>query len=71
MKKSVLKKTLKITAWVIGSIFALLLVLILTHPLWVGSVASCVAESTVTEMTKSDFTIDDLDECKISHVNSA
>lgn len=56
-----MKKILKITAWFAGSIFAFLLVLILTHPLWVGSVASCVAESAVTVMAKSDFTIDGLD----------
>lgn len=56
-----MKKILKITAWFTGSIFAFLLVLILTHPLWVGSVASCVAESAVTVMAKSDFTIDGLD----------
>lgn len=56
-----MKKILKITVWFAVSIFAFLLVLILTHPLWVGSVASCVAEPIVTEMVKSDFTIDDLD----------
>jgi hypothetical protein len=56
-----MKKILKITAWFVGSIFVFLLVLILTHPLWVGSVASCVAESAVTVMAKSDFTIDGLD----------
>lgn len=56
-----MKKILKITVWFAVSIFAFLLVLILTHPLWVGSVASCVAEPIVTEMAKSDFTIDDLD----------
>ncbi|MBO7309644.1 MAG: hypothetical protein J6V38_08450 [Kiritimatiellae bacterium] len=56
-----MKKILKITAWFVGSIFSFLLVLILTHPLWVGSVASCVAESAVTVMAKSDFTIDGLD----------
>lgn len=56
-----MKKILKIIAWFVGSIFAFLLVLILTHPLWVGSVASCVAESAVTVMAKSDFTIDGLD----------
>lgn len=56
-----MKKILKITAWFAGSIFVFLLVLILTHPLWVGSVASCVAESAVTVMAKSDFTIDGLD----------
>lgn len=56
-----MKKILKIIAWFAGSIFVFLLVLILTHPLWVGSVASCVAESAVTVMAKSDFTIDGLD----------
>lgn len=56
-----MKKILKIIAWFAGSIFAFLLVLILTHPLWVGSVASRVAESAVTVMAKSDFTIDGLD----------
>jgi hypothetical protein len=58
MKKFGLKKTLKITACIIGSILAVLFIAVVTHPLWVGPVASSVAESCVTEMAKSDFTVD-------------
>lgn len=54
-------KMVKIVLRLFAALFAILLIAVLTHPLWVGSVASCVAESTMTEMTKSDFSIDDLD----------
>ncbi len=54
-------KMVKIVLRLFAALFAILLIAVLTHPLWVGSVASCVAESAVTVMAKSDFTIDGLD----------
>lgn len=58
--KKKVKKIVKIVLWSIGAFFAFLLLAFLIHPLWVGSVASSVAESTVEEMTKAGFDIDKL-----------
>ncbi len=61
MKKG--KKTLKIALWSTGAFFAFLLFAFLIHPLWVGSVASNVVESTVEKMTKAGF---DIDSCYVN-----
>ena len=53
-----MKKALKILLWTIVSILALVLVLVLTIPLWLGSTVTAVANKVAPEYTGTPFTLD-------------
>jgi hypothetical protein len=53
-----MKKALKIAAGLTLSLAALVLLLLLTHPLWIGAVAKTLAERKVPEMTGTSFALD-------------
>lgn len=58
--KKKMKKSVKVTLWVVGGLFAFLFVAFLSHPLWVGPLGAGVARSIVPDMTKSEFQMDSL-----------
>lgn len=53
-----MKKLLKIVGIVLGVFLALALLLVLTMPLWIGAVVKTVANSTVPQLTRTEFNID-------------
>ena len=53
-----MKKTLKILGILLAALFALVLVMILTLPLWVGCVVKPVANAAVPQLTRTEFNLD-------------
>jgi len=53
-----MKKALKILLWTIVGILALVLVLVLTIPLWLGSAVTAVANKVAPEYTGTPFSLD-------------
>lgn len=53
-----MKKALKILLWTIVGILALVLVLVLTIPLWLGSTVTAVANKVAPEYTGTPFSLD-------------
>lgn len=53
-----MKKAMKILLWTIAGILALVLVLVLTIPLWLGSTVTAVANKVAPDYTGTPFTLD-------------
>ena len=53
-----MKKALKILLWTVGGLLALVLVLVLTIPLWLGSAVTTVANKVAPEYTGTPFSLD-------------
>ena len=52
-----MKKALKVILWSVGGLLAVLLVLVATMPLWVGTIARPIVNGIVPNITKTSFNI--------------
>ena len=52
-----MKKAVKIVLWSVGGLFAFLILLVATMPLWVGTIARPIVNGVVPKITKTSFNI--------------
>ena len=59
-KGSVLRKVLKVFAWIVGILVALVVLLVITTPLWLGPLAKNIANDAVPKLTGCEFKLAEL-----------
>ena len=59
-KGGVLRKVLKVFAWIVGIVVALVVLLVISTPLWLGPLAKNIANSAVPQLTGCEFKLEEL-----------
>ena len=59
-KGGALRKVLKVFAWLVGIVLALVVLLIISTPLWLGPLAKSIANDAVPKLTGCEFKLEEL-----------